>query len=65
MGRYDLKHVDKGIIYLPISNDMNDSEINDIITKHQDTGKTIVLLRGGKSNMNTVLKELIKTRLNV
>ena len=64
MGRYDLKHVDRGIIYLPINNDIDDSEINNIIAEYKDTGKTIVLLRNGKYNMKTVLKELIKTRLN-
>lgn len=64
MGRYDLKHVDKGIIYLPIDNDMDDSEINSMIEEYQSTGKTIVLLRSGKSNMKTILKELIKTRLD-
>lgn len=63
MGRYDLKHVDKGIIYLPINDDMDDSEINDIIAEHQSTGKTIVLLRSGKYNMRNILQELIKTRL--
>lgn len=64
MGRYDLQHVDKGIIYLPISNDMNDTDINNIIQENQQSGKTIVLFRSGKYNMKNILKELIKAKLD-
>lgn len=61
MGRYDLKHIDKGIIYLPIC---NEADINNLIAEYKSTGKTIVLLRSGKQDMKNILKELIKTRLN-
>jgi hypothetical protein len=64
MGRYDLKHVDKGIIYLPIQNSISNTEINNLIAEHKSTGKTVVLLRSGKQDIKDVFKELIKTRLN-
>ena len=64
MGRYNLQHIDRGIIYLPIHNDMSDAEIDDIIKEHQSQGKTIVIFRSGKYNMKNILKELLKTRLD-
>ena len=33
MGRYDLQHIDRGIIYLPINNDMTDIDINNLKRK--------------------------------
>ena len=64
MGRYDLQHVDRGIIYLPINNDMNDTDIDSLIKENQQYGKTIVLFRSGKYNMKNILKELIKAKLD-
>ena len=63
MGRYDLKHIDKGIVYLPINNDMDEATIDNLIVEHQSLGKTIVLFRSGKYDMKNILKELLKTRL--
>ena len=63
MGRYDLKHIDKGIVYLPINNDMDEATIDNLIAEHQSLGKTIVLFRSGKYDMKNILKELLKTRL--
>lgn len=64
MGRYNLQHIDKGVIYLPINNQMSDEEIEQLIQEHQASGKTVVLLRSGKYDMKNILKELIKTRLD-
>lgn len=64
MGRYNLQHIDRGIIYLPINNNMSDIEINNMIKEHQQLGKTIVLFRSGKYDMKNILKELLKTRIN-
>lgn len=61
IGRYNLQHIDKGVIYLPI---YDDSNIDDIIKEHKDSGKTIVLFRSGKYNMKNILKELLKTRID-
>lgn len=62
MGRYNLQHIDKGVIYLPINNDMSDTDIDMMIQEHQNLGKTIVLFRSGKYDMKNILKELLKTR---
>ena len=61
MGRYDLKHIDRGIIYLPADNDSN---IDDIVQQYKDSGKTIVLFRSGKYDMNRILTELLKAKLD-
>lgn len=61
MGRYDLKHIDKGIIYLPID---NNADMEQITKEYENSGKTIVLFRSGKYNMKNILKELLKTRLD-
>ena len=60
MGRYDLKHIDKGIVYLPVD---NDTDVDKIIKEHRNSGKTIVLFRSGKYNMKNILKEFLKTRV--
>ena len=64
MGRTDLKHIDRGVIYIPIDNNMTDEEINKIIEEHKKLGCTIVLFRSGKHNIKNILTELIKTTLN-
>lgn len=64
MGRKDLKHIDRGVIYVPIDNNITDQEVNKIIEEHQKLGYTIVLYRSGKQNIKNILKELIKTTLN-
>jgi hypothetical protein len=64
MGRYNLQHIDRGVIYLPIHNNMSDTEIDDMIKEHQCQGQTIVLFRSGKYDMKNILKELLKTRLD-
>ena len=64
MGRKDLKHIDRGVIYVPIDNNMTDQEVNKIIEEHKKLGRTIVLCRSGKQNIKNILKELIKTTLN-
>ena len=61
MGRYDLKHIDKGIIYLPVDNNSNTDEI---IKQYKESGKTIVLFRSGKYDMKRILIELLKTKLD-
>ena len=61
MGRSDLKHIDKGIIYLPADNNSN---INEIVKQYKDSGKTIVLFRSGKYDMKRILTELLKTKLD-
>ena len=61
MGRYDLKHIDKGIIYLPADNNSN---IDEIVKQYKDSGKTIVLFRSGKYDMKRILTELLKTKLD-
>ena len=63
MGRYNLQHIDRGVIYLPIHNDMSDAQIDELIKEHQQHNKTIVLFRSGKYNMKNILQELLKTRL--
>jgi hypothetical protein len=64
MGRKDLKHIDRGVIYVPIDNNLTDQEVNKIIEEHKKLGRTIVLYRSGKQNIKNILKELIKTTLN-
>ena len=64
MGRYNLQHIDRGVIYLSIHNDMSEAEIDDMIEEHQHQGKTVVLFRSGKYDMKNILKELLKTRLD-
>lgn len=64
MGRKDLKHIDRGVIYVPIDNNITDQEVNKIIEEHKKFGHTIVLCRSGKQNIKNILKELIKTTLN-
>lgn len=64
MGRYNLKHIDRGVVYIPIDNNMTDQEVHTIIKEHQELGHTIVLLRSGKHNIKNILTELIKTTLN-
>ena len=61
MGRYDLKHIDKGIIYLPADDNSN---IDEIVKQHKDSDKTIVLFRSGKYDMNRILTELLKAKLD-
>lgn len=64
MSRCDLKHIDRGVIYIPMQDDMSDQEVNNIIEENKRHGHTVVLLRSGKYNMKNTLKELIKTTLN-
>ena len=64
MGRYNLKHIDQGLIYIPVYDDTSKQEINQTVNKHKKSGKTVVLFRSGKNNMHNILKELIKTALN-
>lgn len=64
MGRYELKHVDRGVVYIPIDNDTKDEELNKIIEENQKQGHTVVFLRSGKHNMKYILEELIKTTIN-
>lgn len=64
MGRYNLQHIDRGVIYLPIHNNMSEAEIDAMIKEHQHQGKTVVLFRSGKYDMKNILKELLKTRLD-
>lgn len=61
MGRYDLKHVDKGIVYIPVDDSTTEQEINNVSKEHDCT---VVLFRSGKYNMKNILKELIKTTLS-
>ena len=60
MGRSDLKHVDRGVVYIPV--DDNTSDLNQIIEEHKH--HTVVLLRSGKHNIKNILTELIKTTFN-
>lgn len=64
MGRYNLQHIDRGVIYLPVHNQMSDADIEQLVQEYKQSGKTIVLLRSGKYDMKNILKELIKTRLS-
>ena len=64
LGRYNLQHIDRGVIYLPINKDMSNEEMDEIIKEHQRHKKTIVLFRSGKYDMKNILKELLKTRLD-
>ena len=64
MGRYNLQHIDRGVIYLHVNNQMSDAEIEQLIQEHTASGKTVVLLRSGKYDMKNILRELIKTRLD-
>lgn len=64
MGRADLKHIDRGVIYIPVNNNMINEEVNNIIEEHKKLGHTIVLFRSGTYNIKNILKELIKTTLN-
>ncbi len=61
MGRYDLKHVDRGIVYIPVNNNTTEQEINNAAKEHDCT---VVFFRSGKYSMKNILKELIKTTLN-
>ena len=63
LGRYNLQHIDRGVIYLPIHNDMSEEDVDRIIQDNLCYGKTIVLFRSGKSNIKNILGELIKTRI--
>lgn len=63
MGRYNLQHLDRGIIYLPVGNDMSEDDVNTLIEEYKALGKTIVLFKSGKYNMKYILQELLKTRL--
>ena len=63
VGRYNLQHIDRGVIYLPINNDMSEEDVNKIVQDNLCYGKTIVLFRSGKYNIKNILSELIKTRL--
>ena len=63
MGRYNLQHIDRGVIYLPIHKDMSDAQVNELIKEYQQQQKTIVLFRSGKYDMKHILKELLKTRI--
>ena len=64
MGRFNLKHIDKGVIYIPVYDDTSKQEISQIVNENEKSGKTVVLFRSGKNNMNNILKELVKTALN-
>lgn len=64
MGRFNLKHIDKGVIYIPVYDDTSNQEISQLVNKHEKSGKTIVLFRSGKYNMKNILKELLKTTIN-
>jgi hypothetical protein len=60
LGRGNLSHIDKGVLYVPV----NGSEtVQEVIDKY-NTDKTIVIFRSGKGNMKYILQELIRTRLN-
>lgn len=60
MGRSDLKHIDRGVVYIPV--DDNTSNLNQIIEEHKN--HTVVLFRSGKQNIKNILTELIKTTCN-
>ena len=60
MGRSDLKHMDRGVVYIPV--DDNTSNLNQIIEENKN--HTVVLFRSGKQNIKNILQELIKTTLN-
>ena len=64
MGRYDLKHIDRGVIYIHVDDNVLDQEINKTIEEHKKLGHTIVLFRSGKNNMKNILKEWIGVTIN-
>lgn len=64
MGRYNLKHIDRGIVYVPVDDHASDQEINKTIEEHRKLGHTIVLFRSGKNNIKNILKELIEATMN-
>lgn len=61
MGRYDLKHVDRGIVYIPVNDNTTEQEINNAAKEYDCT---VVFFRSGKYSMKNILKELIKTTLS-
>lgn len=60
IGRCSMKHVDKGIVYIPIDKDTTKEEMDKLRLKHQD--KTIVFLRSGNQDMKKVLYNFIVPR---
>jgi hypothetical protein len=60
MGRSDLKHIDRGVVYIPVND--HTSDLDKIIEEHKH--HTVVLLRSGQYNIKNILTELIKTTLN-
>lgn len=61
MGRYNLKHIDMGVVYVSIDNNTSDEELKKLIEQNRSKEHTVVFLRNGKQNMKSILKELIKT----
>lgn len=59
-----MKYVDKGIVYIPIDKDTTKDEMDQLKASYIEQGKTVVFLRSGDKDMKTVIRELIRTRLN-
>ena len=56
-----MKYLDRGVIYISITTDTTKEEIDTMKEQYKD--KTIVCLRSGKTDMNIVLKNLLKASL--
>jgi hypothetical protein len=62
--RYLMKHIDRGIVYIPIDKGTTKDEMDKLKASYIEQGKTVVFLRSGDKDMKTVIGELIRTRLN-
>ena len=59
-----MKYVDRGIVYISIDKDTTKEEMDKLKAPYIEQGRIVVFLRSGDKDMNTVIGELIRTRLN-
>lgn len=55
-----MKHLDKGLVYIPIKQDTTKEEMEEL--KLQYPNKTIIFLRSGNKNMQQILLNFIVPR---
>ena len=56
-----MKYLDKGVLYIAISNDTTKEEMN--LIKEQYKNQTVVFIRSGQTNMKIILTNLLNASM--
>ena len=59
-----MKYIDRGVVYIPIDQDTTKEEMDRLKAPYIEQDRVVVFFRSGDKDMKTVIRELIRTRLN-